>query len=93
MHKCPHCNKPGIGYIRKQFIGSKVPATCRACGGKVHNNRLKAILATLPFVVCWITARVFLDVSLFYWVLAPGLLAMVLLTSLWVPLEKASTAE
>jgi len=90
MYICPHCNKPGIGYVRKIFIGLRFPATCKACGRKVHNNGLKAMLATLPIPVSWVVTEFFLDKSLFEWLLGIGVITMVLLTSFWVPLEKES---
>lgn len=88
MHLCSHCKKPGIGYIRKQFIGSKLPATCKECGGKVHNNRLKSFLAIIPFIVLWLLARFYLEYSFFYWVSVSGIIITILLMALWVPLDK-----
>jgi hypothetical protein len=88
MHRCPYCGKPGIGYIRKHFIGSWLPATCRVCGKKVHNDGLKAVLATLPFIVCIFGSAAIAATSLAYGVIAAGLITMILLNSFWVPLVK-----
>jgi hypothetical protein len=88
MHICPHCEKPGIGCVIKHLKGSIIPATCRVCGGKVHNNRLKAILAVLPFVASWILEKFFLGSSFCHWLPIVGFITMILLTSFSVPLVR-----
>ena len=35
MYACPHCGEPGIGLVRKMFLGPVVSATCRSCRRKV----------------------------------------------------------
>lgn len=88
MYICPYCGKPGIGYIRKQFIASWLPATCRACGNKVQNHALRAVLSALPFIACVIGSGSVADISFSYVVIAAGLLSMLFLNAFWVPLEK-----
>jgi endogenous inhibitor of DNA gyrase (YacG/DUF329 family) len=88
MYKCPYCGKPGIGYIRKHFIASWLPATCRECGKKVQNDGLKAVLATLPFIACVLASSAFADSAQAFKVTGIGLAIMLLLNAFWVPLVK-----
>jgi phosphotransferase system glucose/maltose/N-acetylglucosamine-specific IIC component len=88
MYKCPHCGKPGIGYIRKHFIGLWLPATCKSCGKHVHNDGLKAVLATLPLILCVLISSAIADVSKAYMVMGAGMAMMILLNIFWVPLVK-----
>ena len=54
MHICPHCGQPGIGILRKHFIGAAVPATCNNCGEKVFNENKKALIAVAPFIASYV---------------------------------------
>lgn len=93
MHECPHCNKPGIGIIRKLFIGPKNPATCHACGGKVFNHPKKASVAAIPVLLSMIIQKSITDGSLIVWMLLSGLSLSLWLTEFWVPLEKAGNND
>jgi hypothetical protein len=35
LYDCPHCAKPGISLLRRNFLGPAFPATCRTCGRKI----------------------------------------------------------
>ena len=50
MLDCPHCNKRGISFIRKLFLGDKSPATCRHCGGKMIWGRVKKNGVITPLI-------------------------------------------
>ena len=50
MYSCPHCNKPGISSLRKNFMGGGLAATCKSCGGKVTVSYWKSVLAIIPMV-------------------------------------------
>lgn len=50
MHKCPHCEEPGISALRKFFIGPEFPAKCKQCGQKV-GVPCWSILTLVPMIV------------------------------------------
>lgn len=88
MHICPHCNKPGVGKVRKIFLGPGKPAVCKSCGGKVINDFVKAHIAVIPLYLS--TASLFLldDRIVSYTAIAISLPVSYALTTYWVPFVK-----
>ena len=67
MHTCPHCEKPGIGFVAKMLSNPLFPAVCRLCGGyaskcagvlKIQLAIAIAFLATVPNLTSGDTAKV-----------------------------------
>lgn len=50
MFKCPHCNKLGITFIRKMFLGPFLPTTCKYCHKKV-SVPYSSLLLVIPGII------------------------------------------
>jgi len=38
VHTCPHCAKPGIGFVAKLLSNPVYPAVCRLCGERATKS-------------------------------------------------------
>jgi hypothetical protein len=84
---CPHCASPTVSVMRKLCLGPAVPATCKACGGKVGVS-YKAMFALAP-VFAAIGLSAFIQpfaLKLLLWI--AGFLIMAVIHLIWVPLER-----
>lgn len=88
MHICPHCNQPGIAYLRKIVIGPAMPAVCKNCGGKVINSTGQANFAVVPFAA-GLAGLKYLENPVIAWsLMLLGLFVTVVITTRWVKLVK-----
>lgn len=51
MYTYPHCNKSGISLLRRSFIGTAFPATCKSCGKKIGVPYRKIMLSIVPLLI------------------------------------------
>ena len=49
---CPNCEKPNIGFWRKQFLGPARSIVCSLCGARVSVSTVR-FLPILLLVVAW----------------------------------------
>jgi len=97
MAHCPHCQKDGVGSIRKWLSSPAFPARCRLCEGLSHVAAGRTadilLLATLLLIVSGLAAALFKTA----WpLLAGGLGSLLLYVRRWqrtalLPTDQAAT--
>lgn len=63
MYTCPHCNKPGITFLRKMFLGPALPATCKSCKKKIGVS-YKHIIIIIPILIAVVAINFIDNISL-----------------------------
>lgn len=84
---CPHCQEPGISFLRKMCLGPAVPATCKACGKKVGVS-ISSMYAAIPFFIAIIGSNFVESFSVKAIFVIVGFMAMSIIHMRYVPLER-----
>jgi len=78
---CPHCEKPGISYTQKMFLGPARRTSCKLCHKKIGVPWISFIFGVMvPFATLFLVAVRFIDSP----TLSFALLCLVLVVALWV---------